>query len=214
MRKCWEFDAFGLGWLRRCGFIALVAVLCAAGPVAAAPEGAALTDEMRYRQRLEALLTPLVGEDSYRLDVQLKPDSQGPARVVLVLDSRSPAVREQGEERIRQVLQWAGGFDSSDERLHIVTMPFYGAGDSLGRWWQSPAGQVVPAAVLAALLGWLLVLHLRRRDSRQTTGGDGARMAATGTADYRGELQALRGMAAEEPARVAQVLRQWINSDD
>lgn len=208
MRKCWEFDAFGLRWLRGYGFVALLLTLCAAGPAAAAT-----TDEMRYRQRLEALLTPLVGEDSYRLDVELKPDSQGPARVVLVLDSRSRAVREQGEDRIRQVLQWAGGFDSADGHLHIVTMPFYGAGDSLARWWRSPAAQVVLAVTLAVLLGWLLVPRFRRRDSRWTKDG-GGRVAAAGAADYRDELQALRGMAADEPARVAQVLRRWINSDD
>ena len=109
-------------------------------------------------------------------------------------------------------------------------------------FWQQPWFWDLMKQVLAGLVVLVLVLGLLRPTLKNLSGGGGKSLAdgegdgydgieggdslrqamanqddlllPSSTGGYDRQLNALKGLIAEDPARVAQVMRQWVNVDD
>ncbi len=185
--------------------------------------------ESVYAQRLQALLTPLLGEHGYRLHLQELAAADGgrpPLNVLLVLNSQSPAVQQQGEEGITALVKRALEPVAGRDQLVVSTIPFYGV-DAQGVEpaeieaidWRQGLLRAIPWLTVAVLLALLLAISSRRRLLQgAVSGAVRPQPEAPGEAQtalsYDDALAELRSMATQDPARVAQVLRQWINSGE
>lgn len=159
----------------------------------AQPGGDTLAAHELSRERLVSLLDAMFGREGYHL--QLTQDELGP-RLVLVVDQRFQ--NDYSASGLRDLIASVSGAGESLRLVHS-SMPLSAGAVGV----DMPEG---PATRLWYILAVILLLAVG--------GACGWFLAMRPIAGYRdnldGQLDALQKLAAEDPSRVAQVLRLWM----
>lgn len=164
---------------------------------------------------LHQVLAPVFGADNYRLQLQAPAVGEARGRLVLLLNSNAPSLQRISDDKIRELVAWSV-VDSVEPELVLVSrLPFLESNAPL-HW----------LAEYQSYLWWLLVLPAfalllwRREQFEAWMTEQLSRLplirrasAVASENDFQGDLAVLRQMAIDDPARVAQVFKQWISDE-